>query len=101
VRLVSAAKPALFRRRLNRIVLADDPVAADATCARLMGLDPDKIIHIRAGAQFLGNSEIERIEQFAEPVCLSRRPFQTVPEFEFIRVNTSPAPAFEPIIRRM
>jgi uncharacterized protein (DUF362 family) len=27
-------------RSLERIVLADDPVAADATCARLMGLEP-------------------------------------------------------------
>jgi uncharacterized protein (DUF362 family) len=27
-------------RLLERIVLADDPVAADATCARLMGFDP-------------------------------------------------------------
>jgi uncharacterized protein (DUF362 family) len=28
-------------RPLGRIVLAHDPVAADATCARLMGLEPD------------------------------------------------------------
>jgi len=41
-------------RCLNRIILADDPVAADATCARLMGLDPERIVHIRAGAQFWG-----------------------------------------------
>src|SRR5439155_1228830 len=34
-------------RPLNRIVLADDPVAADATCARLMGLDAERIVHIR------------------------------------------------------
>ena len=27
-------------RELGKIVLADDPVAADATCARLMGFDP-------------------------------------------------------------
>src|SRR5579864_4189366 len=55
-------------RPLGRIILADDPVAADATCARLMGLDPDKVAHIRAGAQFLGNSSCERIDQFGEPV---------------------------------
>src|ERR1700757_4368255 len=34
-------------RPLGRIVLADDPVAADATCARLMGLEPDRVPHIR------------------------------------------------------
>jgi len=74
-------------RPLNRIILADDPVAADATCARLMGFDPDRIVHIRAGAQFLGNCSTSRIDQLAEPVCLPEMPFQTVPEFEYLRVN--------------
>lgn len=72
-------------RLLNRIVLADDPVAADATCARLMGLDPEKITHIRAGAQFLGNSSVARIDQLGEPVSAPATPFQTVPEFEYLR----------------
>jgi uncharacterized protein (DUF362 family) len=74
-------------RCLNRIVLADDPVAADATCARLMGLDSDRIAHIRAGAQFLGNSAVERIDQLAEPIESPEAPFQTVPEFEYLRLN--------------
>jgi len=69
-------------RPLNRIILADDPVAADATCARLMGLDPHKVAHIRAASQFLGNSSIVRLNQLAEPVQLPETPFQLVPEFE-------------------
>jgi uncharacterized protein (DUF362 family) len=72
-------------RPLNRIVLADDPVAADATCARLMGLDPAGITHIRIGAQFLGNASVERIDQLAEAVCESVSPFETVPEFWHLR----------------
>lgn len=72
-------------RSLNRIVLADDPVAADATCARLMGLDPDKITHIRVGAQFLGNPSEELIHQLAEPFTWPRTPFRMVPEFEHVR----------------
>src|SRR5260370_17910471 len=75
-------------RELNRIVLADDPVAADATCVRLMGLDPDKIVHLQAGAQFLGNSSVARIDQLAEAVCFPELPFQTVPEFEYLRLNS-------------
>lgn len=39
-------------RPLGKIVLADDPVAADATCARLMGFAPSSIVHIREGAGF-------------------------------------------------
>jgi len=74
-------------RKLNRIVLSDDPVAADATCSRLMGLDPDKIAHIRVGAEFLGNCSREVIDQLAEPVLVPDVPFQTVPEFESLRIQ--------------
>lgn len=73
-------------RHLNNIVIADDPVAADATCARLMGLNSDKIMHLRAGAQFLGNSTLGTIDQLAETVRLPETPFQTVPEFEHLRL---------------
>ena len=76
-------------RPLNRIVLTDDPVAADATCARLMGLDPEKIAHIRAGSQFLGNSSIARIDQLGERVRAPASPFQLVPEFEYLQETKS------------
>jgi uncharacterized protein (DUF362 family) len=76
-------------RPLNRIVLADDPVAADATCARLMGLDPTRITHIRIGAQFLGNASTERIDQLGDPVRAPSNPFDVVPEFQHLRVTGS------------
>jgi len=74
-------------RPLNRIVLADDPVAADATCARLMGFDPEKIVHLRSGGQFLGNYSAERIDQLAEAICVPKTPFETVPEFHYLRLS--------------
>jgi len=77
-------------RPLNRIVLADDPVAADATCARLMGLDPTRITHIRIGAQFLGNASTGRIDQVAEAVRAPASPFDVVTEFQHLHV-TGPA----------
>ena len=76
-------------RPLNRIVLADDPVAADATCARLMGLDPTRITHIRIGQQFLGNASLERIDQAAEVVRAPANPFDVVPEFRHLHVTCS------------
>jgi uncharacterized protein (DUF362 family) len=76
-------------RPLNRIVLADDPVAADATCARLMGLDPTRITHIRIGAQFLGNDFTGRIDQLADGVCVPANPFDVVPEFQHLWVTGS------------
>jgi uncharacterized protein (DUF362 family) len=77
-------------RPLNRIILADDPVAADATCARLMGLNPDRIEHIRVGGQFLGNSSITQIAQLAESVRWPEVPFQVVPEFEYLHKTHNP-----------
>lgn len=74
-------------RRLNRIVIADDPVAADATCARLMGLLPEKVAHIHEAAKFLGNLSTWLIEQLGEPVTSPAEPFEVVPEFQYLRMD--------------
>ena len=71
-------------RPLNCIVLADDPVAADATCVRLMGLDADRVTHISEAAKFIGNSSQTRVEQAGEIVRQPEVPFSMVPEFEFL-----------------
>jgi uncharacterized protein (DUF362 family) len=72
-------------RRLGKIVLADDPVAADATCARLMGINPNGVPHIRETALFLGNAVPHAIEQLGEHLEMPARPFHVVPEFEYLR----------------
>jgi len=41
-------------RRLNTLVLSNDPVAADATCARALGVIPEQMAYIREGSLFLG-----------------------------------------------
>jgi uncharacterized protein (DUF362 family) len=68
-------------RWLNRIVLADDPVAADATCARLMGLNPLAVRHIEEGSRFLGNVESNRIVMIGDPMPKSVEPFRLLPDF--------------------
>ncbi|HJT68667.1 MAG TPA: DUF362 domain-containing protein [Terriglobales bacterium] len=73
-------------RALGRIILADDPVAADATCARLMGLNPEKIAHIRAGAQFLGNSSLAEIGQIGEALQGPKAAFTLVKDFAYLRL---------------
>jgi uncharacterized protein (DUF362 family) len=72
-------------RPLGNVVLADDPVAADATCARLMGFEPDRLIHIHQAAKFLGNSSPELVDQVGETLQRPEVPFRVVPEFEFLR----------------
>lgn len=78
-------------RTLGNIVLADDPVAADATCARLMGLEPDHVIHIHEAAKFLGNSSPKLIDHVGEALQRPEVPFQVVPEFEFLKDRVSEA----------
>jgi uncharacterized protein (DUF362 family) len=77
-------------RRLDRIVLSDDPVAADATCARLMGLVPERIPHIAETSKFLGNLSTDRIDQLAVQLVSPAAPFQTVQEFEHLRAKDAP-----------
>jgi len=72
-------------RPLGRIVLADDPVAADATCARLMGFEPSRIVHIREGSRFLGNASQGLIDQAGEILTPTTSPFRVVPEFQYLR----------------
>jgi uncharacterized protein (DUF362 family) len=74
-------------RPLHIIVLSDNPVAADATCARLMGFKPERIPYIREGAKFLGNASTELIDQLAGRVAAPDIPFKVVPEFERLRAS--------------
>lgn len=69
-------------RPLGKIVLADDPVAADSTCARLMGFAPLRIMHISEGARFLGNAGPAHIDQLGDTVRPPNIPFRVVPEFQ-------------------
>jgi len=71
-------------RPLRSIVLADDPVAADATCARLMGFESRHVVHIYEAAKFLGNSSPKLIDQVGEMLRSPDMPFQVVPEFRFL-----------------
>jgi len=68
-------------RRLGRIVLSDDPVAADFTCTRLMGLNPMRVNHLAQAAAFLGNGVSDRIVHLGEPLPRTVQPFAVLPEF--------------------
>jgi len=74
-------------RHLGKIVLADDPVAADFTCARLMGLDPDRVWHLNRAAHFLGNGSNHRIDLVAEALPARTIPFNVLPEFNYLQTH--------------
>ena len=73
-------------RNLGRIVMADDPVAADFTCTRLMGLNPARVNYLAQAAEFLGNGASERIVQLGESLPRTVVPFAVLPEFAHLRL---------------
>jgi len=75
-------------RDLGKIVLADDPVAADATCARLMGFDPLRVQHLSDAGRFLGNLKAERITTLGDRPEPVTPPFSVLPEFHYLVAST-------------
>lgn len=55
-------------RRSGLLVFGADPVAVDATAARLMGLEPYRLWYLAQADLFLGNAAIDRIDQRGEAV---------------------------------
>jgi uncharacterized protein (DUF362 family) len=67
---------------LGVVVMGADPLAVDATCCRLMQLDPAEVAHLRLGQQKkLGLLQEERIQQLGEPIARFSQPFETLPQF--------------------
>src|SRR5437870_5392126 len=52
-------------KRLGTILLADDPVAADSSMIRLMGLDPTRVPHVQEASRFIVNCDEAAIWQLA------------------------------------
>jgi uncharacterized protein (DUF362 family) len=74
-------------RHLGKVVLADDPVAADFTCARLRGFDPHAVWHLDRASRFLGNGGPNRIDFIAERLPQRVVPFDVLPEFAHLRMR--------------
>jgi uncharacterized protein (DUF362 family) len=71
-------------RNLGCIVLSDDPVTADFTGTRLMGLNPWRVPYLAQAAEFLGNGATERIQQLGENLPRTVQPFAVPPDFAYL-----------------
>ncbi|HWO40283.1 MAG TPA: DUF362 domain-containing protein [Candidatus Eisenbacteria bacterium] len=78
--LQGEAKPA------GVLVLGNDLVAADATAARLMSIDPGRVEYLRGADEFLGNIQYERIEQIGEQLDRLRQDFRVIESFRYLKV---------------
>src|SRR4029434_10039461 len=74
-------------RPLGFVAMGSDPVAVDATCARVIGLDPDKIEYLQPAAEFLGVVDASRIEHRGESSHRYCTRFDVVPALEHLRLS--------------
>ena len=67
------------------VVMGDDLVAVDSTCARLMGIDPRQVDYLDSAGRFLGNVAADRITQIGEQVDGYRQQYRLLASFERLR----------------
>jgi uncharacterized protein (DUF362 family) len=63
------------------LIMGDDPVAVDATAARVMGLAPERIEYLAKAGTLLGHLKEDKIRQLGESVASVKMPFAVLPEF--------------------
>ena len=76
-------------RDLGFIAMGTDPVAVDATCARIIGLDPTKIPYLKAAGDFLGVLDESRLMQLGESPSRYMTRFDVIPSLEQMRLPAS------------
>ena len=64
------------------LIMGDDPVAVDATCARVMGLAPERIDYLAKAGMLLGHLTADKIRQLGASVESVRKPFAMLPAFQ-------------------
>jgi uncharacterized protein (DUF362 family) len=74
-------------RHVGFVGMGTDLVAVDATCARVIGLDPAKLGYLNAASMFLGNKDDRRITQRGEAVKRFASRFEVVDGFKFAQLG--------------
>src|SRR5579884_344470 len=68
-------------KRAGVLIFGDDPVAVDATAARLMGLVPERIPHLQQAGLLLGHLQPQKIQMLGDPLEPLRTPFEVLAPF--------------------
>jgi len=69
------------------VILGDDPVAVDATCARIMGLAPERIDYLQRAGLLLGHLQAPKILQLGEKVETLTTPYVVLDEFRHLSIR--------------
>lgn len=68
-------------RQTGFIAMGSDLVAVDATCARIIGLDPAKVPYLSQASEFLGHINPSRIDVRGEDPARYRTRFEVLDQF--------------------
>jgi uncharacterized protein (DUF362 family) len=75
-------------RTLGFLAMGTDLPAVDATCARVIGLDPKKIVYLDAAGHFLGNTDPGKIDQRGENPTRYRTTFDLIDARKNMRLES-------------
>jgi uncharacterized protein (DUF362 family) len=72
-------------RAAGFIAMGRDPVAVDATCARAIGVAPERLEYLRQASTFLGNIDEHRIRHLGESPSRYRFSFELIESMQGLR----------------
>lgn len=75
-------------KRSGVVIFGNDLVAADATAARVMKIEPRQVKYLEMAGQFLGNMVNESIEQIGESLEKFQQDFRVIREFQELKSLT-------------
>ena len=73
-------------RPIGFVAMGTDMTAVDATCARIIGLDPSKVPYLAAASQFLGHVDPLRIDQRGENPARYQTRFDMLDQFKGLQL---------------
>jgi uncharacterized protein (DUF362 family) len=77
-------------KKAGVLVAGGDPVAVDATCCRIMRIDPYRIGYLKLASGGVEAQISERnIQQTGESIASVATPFDLIPQFQSIRLENS------------
>jgi len=72
------------------LVAGSDPVAVDATCCRIMRINPFQVGYLKLAIEgFAGTISEQNITQSGESIAAVATPFELIPEFQSFRLENS------------
>jgi uncharacterized protein (DUF362 family) len=76
-------------KAMGLLVAGSDPAAVDATCCRIMRIDPSKVVYLGLAAEAGAQIAEAGIRQTGERIASVARPFALMPAFQTYRIDNS------------